>query len=281
MKTVKKVNFDICTFCNHKCTFCSNSDPRTIKYQTSLNDFRKVMQNVTKYVEPSELGLSAKGEVLVNKEFVQIIESSKKDFNIPYVYFSTNGALLDKTKAIQVIEAGIDSIKFSINAVDVQTYKNVHQVDDFNVVIENFKNLLELKKSKYPKLKLTISSVINMDEKELKSMFKKLFGENFELIDMISVYAITYTPKFNEISSSKVVTKKCSIPFKELYINSDGSLGLCCKDYFDEINFGSLLDSDFMDIYNGDKFKEIRAMHENNVFPDNHLCKNCLLYGGE
>ncbi len=278
---VKKINFDICTFCNHKCTFCSNSDPRTIKYQTNLNDFKKVMQNVTKYVEPSELGLSAKGEVLVNKEFVQIVESSKKDFKIPYVYFSTNGALLDRSKAIELLEAGIDSIKFSINAVDASAYKNVHQVDDFEKVIENFKNLLKLKKEKYKKLKITISSVIDLDKESLADAFKKLIGDNFDAVDDIFVYTITYTPKFDAVLSKQSVTKKCSIPFKELYINSDGSLGLCCKDYFDEINFGSLLDNDFMDIYNSTKFKEIRAMHEKNIFPDNHLCKNCLLYGGE
>ena len=84
MKLRRKVNFDICTYCNHKCTFCSNSDSRTIKDHVSLDDFKKVMQNITKYVEIDELGLSAKGEVLVNKEFAHIIKSCKNDFNIGY-----------------------------------------------------------------------------------------------------------------------------------------------------------------------------------------------------
>ncbi|QSZ40738.1 radical SAM protein [Sulfurimonas aquatica] len=281
MKMKKKVNFDICTYCNHKCTFCSNSDPRTIKDQTSLVDFKKVMSNISKYVEISELGLSAKGEVLVNKEFASIVESCKKDFNVPYVYFSSNGALLSKEKAIEIIEAGADSIKFSINALDRESYKDVHLVDDFDLVIDNFKELLKLKKDRYQALKVTISSVINMDENILREEFKKLLGENFDLIDGISVYAISYTPKFDEISSSKVVTKKCSIPFKELYINSDGSLGLCCKDYFDAINFGSLKENDFLDVYNSEEFRSVREMHEKSAFPDNHLCKNCLLYGDQ
>lgn len=281
MKLKRKVNFDICTYCNHKCTFCSNSDSRTIKDQTTLDDFKKVMKNLTNYVEVSELGLSAKGEVLVNKEFAQIIESCKKDFSIPYVYFSTNGALLTNEKAIELLEAGVDSIKFSINALDANSYKNVHLVDDFDLVIENFKNLLLLKKSEYKHLKITISSVIDMDEKILKGEFKKIIGDNFNLIDNISVYALTYTPKLEEVSLEQVVTKKCSIPFNEIYINSDGSLALCCKDYFDEISFGSLKDNDFMELYNSKAFTEIREMHEKSEFPDNHLCKNCLLYGGE
>ena len=277
----KKVSFDICTYCNHKCTFCSNSDPRTIKDQTSLVDFKKVMKNVQKYVTITELGLSAKGEVLVNKEFAEIVKSSRKDFNIPYIFFSTNGALLTKDKAIEIIEAGADSIKFSINAVDRAVYNSVHLVDDFDMVIENFKELLKLKREKYPTLKVSISSVISMDEETLKSEFKRLIGEDFDLIDGISVYAITYTPKFEETHSKEQPTKKCYIPFNELYINSDGSLGLCCKDYFDSVNFGSLKNNYYTSVYNSTEFKAVRAMHRKGEFPDDHLCKQCLLYGGE
>lgn len=275
----KKVNFDVCTFCNHKCNFCSNSDERTIKYQTSLEEFRSVMKNVLKYVACDELGLSAKGEVLVNHDFTQIIKACKEEFHIPYVYISSNGALMDRAKAIEIIEAGMDSIKFSINAVDRESYKEVHKVDDFDKVIQNYKDLLELKKNTYPHLKIFLSSVIDLTQEELEEAFRTLLGDAYELIDGVSLYALGYTPKF-EVQSDQKVTAKCSIPFNELYINSDGSLGLCCKDYFDEINFGSLLEHDFMDVYNSKSFQGVREMHKTSEFPDGHLCKNCLLYDG-
>ena len=279
-KMKKKLNFDVCTFCNHKCSFCSNSDERTIKYQTSLDEFRKVMQNVLQYVEADDLGLSAKGEVLVNKEFTQIVRSAKEEFKIPYLYISSNGVLMDEAKAIEVIEAGLDSIKFSINALSREVYKDVHKADDFDKVVANFKTLLCLKKEKYPKLKLFLSSVVDISKEELQKGFRELFNEDFDLIDGISLYALTYTPKFESVDTSKQPIAKCSIPFKELYINSDGTLGLCCKDYFDEINFGSLLENDFMDIYNSEAFKEVRSMHKKSEFPDGHLCKKCLLFDG-
>jgi len=281
LKLKRKVNFDICTFCNHKCTFCSNSDERTLKDQVTLEDFKAVMNNITKYVDIDELGLSAKGEVLVNKEFVEIVKSCKDDFNIGYIYFSTNGALLDNKKAIELLEAGINSIKFSINALDEKSYVDVHQTDDFDKVIRNFQNLLHLKKTKYKDLKVTISSVIDMDKEKLSQKFKKLIGDNFELIDDIAVYAISYTPKMKSIGSDKKITKKCPIPFSDIYINSDSTLGFCCKDYFDEISFGSLLKNDFLELYNSKEYEDIREMHKKSEFPDNHLCKNCLLFGND
>ncbi len=276
----KRVNFDVCTFCNHKCSFCSNSDERTIKHSTTLDEFKKVMQNVMKYVKISELGLSAKGEVLVNNDFTKIVEFAKKELNIPYIYISSNGALLDEKKAIEVLEAGLDSIKFSINATTQDEYKKIHKADDFDKVIQNFKTLLNLKKTTYPKLKLFLSSVVSEVQTNPTKEFEKIFKDDFSLINGVSIYNITYTPKFEKVDSKKQPISKCSIPFRELYINSDGSLGLCCKDYFDEINFGSLIENDFLDIYNSTKFKEVRDMHKTNTFPDNHLCKNCLLYDG-
>ncbi|WP_244915008.1 radical SAM protein [Helicobacter equorum] len=189
MKLKRKINFDICTFCNHACNFCSNPDKRTKKAKTSYTDFVAAMNNVLQYVETNELGLSAKGEVLLNHDLELIIKHCKNIYNIPYVYISSNGALMDKNRATSIIEAGLDSIKFSINAVDSMNYKKVHNRDDFDKVIKNFSTLLELKKEKYPHLKLLISSVITpYNAQNPQEIFNELFGENAKFIDKILPY---------------------------------------------------------------------------------------------
>ena len=279
MKLKRKLNFDVCTFCNHKCTFCSNPDSRTIKSQVSYDQYVKVMDNVTKYIHADEIGLSAKGEVLVNKDLARIIEITKTKYNIPYTYISSNGALATEKVMLNLLESGLDSTKFSINAVTKEEYAKVHLSDDFELVIKNLKILIELKRTKYKQHKIFISSVTNIDKETLKNTFKDILGEkDYMYINEIFVYKISYTSKFEEVKKDAQVTKKCSIPFDEIYINSDCTLGLCCKDYFDEISFGSLLETDFNELYNGDEFKTIKKMHTDSMFPDNHLCKNCLLF---
>ena len=279
MKLKRKLNFDVCTFCNHKCTFCSNPDSRTIKSQVSYDQYVKVMDNVTKYIHADEIGLSAKGEVLVNKDLARIIEITKTKYNIPYTYISSNGALATEKVMLNLLKSGLDSTKFSINAVTKEEYAKVHLSDDFELVIKNLKILIELKRTKYKQHKIFISSVTNIDKETLKNTFKDILGEkDYMYINEIFVYKISYTSKFEEVKKDAQVTKKCSIPFDEIYINSDCTLGLCCKDYFDEISFGSLLETDFNELYNGDEFKTIKKMHTDSMFPDNHLCKNCLLF---
>lgn len=276
-----KVNFDICTFCNHKCTFCSNSDKRTLKNIVSSRDFEIVMDNISKSLDIKELGLSAKGEVLINKEITTIIELSKHKYNIPYVYISSNGALLTRELAIDILDAGIDSIKFSINAITEENYKNIHLKDDFIKVIENLKYLIKLKKEKFPNLKIFISSIIDKSKDEIIEAFKVLLGEDFKYIDNNMKYSISYTPKFENFFEDVSKLKACPLVFDEIYIDSDCRLGLCCKDYFKEFDFGSLLSNDFMDLYNSNEFKDIKEMHLNKSFPDKHFCKKCLIFSKE
>ncbi|WP_342352868.1 SPASM domain-containing protein [Helicobacter marmotae] len=68
----------------------------------------------------------------------------------------------------------------------------------------------------------------------------------------------------------------CHTPFDEIYINADCSLILCCKDYFNSINFGSLLTHDFLELYTCKAFEDIRYMQKTGNFPPYHLCKQCL-----
>ena len=280
-KLPTKVNFDVCTFCNHKCTFCSNEDKRTLKNQVNISDFNKVMSNITKYLDIKELGLSAKGEVLINKDLAEIIRVCKEVYKIPYVYISSNGSLLTKENTNELLNAGLDSIKLSINGISKNEYKETHQKDDFEKVIENFRYILKLKKEKFPNLKVLISSIINKPKEEIDESFKRLFQEDYTLINNSFKYNITYTPKFESFSVDNSKLKSCPLALEEIYIDSDCRLGLCCKDYFKEFDFGSLLTNDFLELYNSKPMKELRQMHLDKNFPENHFCKKCLIFNKE
>jgi len=276
-----KLSFDISTLCNHQCVFCSNSDKRTIKAQVSKNDFIKVLDNITSYISIDKISLSAKGEVLLNKDLEEIIKLCKQSYQIPYVYFSTNGALLDEKRTNTLLQSGVDSIKFSINAVNKDSYKAIHSQDDFEKVIHNLHYFLKKKEAYSSNIKVFISIVSEQTKEEIIHNFKILFGADYALIDDIFVYMLQYTPKYDLSEESIVDSKNCLIsPFTEIYVNSDCTLGFCCKDYFDEINFGSLLEKDFMELYNHPDYKRIRQRFIENSFEKDSLCYKCLAFEG-
>jgi hypothetical protein len=145
----------------------------------------------------------------------------------------------------------------------------------------NLKNLLLLKKERYPHLKVFISAVNNIDEVTIKEIFQILLKDLYSFVDGIKRYKLQFTPKNKNSKDIEIDVKDCVIsPFKEIYINSDCTLGFCCKDYFDEINFGSLLEHDFMKLYNGVEYKKMRQQFLENNFEKDTLCYNCLVFEG-
>lgn len=281
MKKKLKVSFDICSYCNHKCTFCSNSDERTVKNQVNAKDFNTVLENLSKSIEIVELGLSAKGEVLINKDLERIVDISKNTYHIPYVYFSTNGSLLRKEKSEKILKAGIDSIKFSINAFSKNDYNKVHMTDDFDIVINNLKELINLKKNFYPNLKIFISAVTEYAKESLFEKINEILKDDIKYLTDVLAYELIYTPKLNDFDNIKIDRSNCAIfPFNTIYINSDCTLGFCCKDFFNQFNFGSLLSNNFTNLYNNEKFKSMRNQFKNNKFEKGSLCYNCLAFEG-
>jgi len=280
MNSVRKINYDVCTACNHVCNFCSNPDERMVKLKASVDDFRKVMRNVGKYVDFSEireLGLSAKGEPLSNKHFCEIVEISKKEFNFQYVYISTNGAMLTEKKVGKVLDSGLDSIKFSINAINREEYRRVHGKDEFDKVMDNLRRLLDLKKTSYSELKVMISSVVDGDIDKVAQSFKEEIGENYSLINDVRIKKLLFSPA-RHINSNSILTVKesCPKPFEEVWINPDGELMLCCVDYFGEVKIGNLLTTDFDEVWNGSVMTEIRRMQDEKKFTPDHICLKCL-----
>ena len=78
LSKVTKANIDVCTVCNHTCVFCPNQDARTPKNIMPAENFRKVMADLTSHAKLDELGLSAKGEPLLNPQLGDIVRIAKK-----------------------------------------------------------------------------------------------------------------------------------------------------------------------------------------------------------
>jgi molybdenum cofactor biosynthesis enzyme MoaA len=88
------------------------------------------------------VGLYSTGDPFITKNLDQYI-SIAKNLNIKRVYITTNGALANFDKAKKCIDAGLDSIKFSINAGTKESYKIIHGFDDFEKVKKNVRDIYE------------------------------------------------------------------------------------------------------------------------------------------
>ena len=86
-----------------------------------------------------ELGLYATGESFLVKDLAKYVELAKGEIGYEYLFITTNGALATPERVKPVLDAGLDSIKFSISAGTSETFKRIQGRDDFWLVVNNLR----------------------------------------------------------------------------------------------------------------------------------------------
>ena len=93
------------------------------------------------------------GEPLLNKELPAMIGHLKS--RQAYVLFNSNGILLDKNIQQDLVTAGLDELRISLDAASSTGYKKIRSSDKFELIVENLIALRRLQKQlqvDYPKM---------------------------------------------------------------------------------------------------------------------------------
>ena len=168
----------------------------------------------------------------MDKRLADFVREGKK-LGFEYVYINTNGALANPKKAKPVIDAGCDSIKFSINANTREEFKTVHGYDDFDKVIENLKWIYEYRNEHNIKMGVYVSSVKSSKSnitKNIENLIKP-HCDNFDFRDvsnqggsMMELNGTEKIKKGNILGSLKKeeFTTRCIYPFNRIVVNPYG-----------------------------------------------------------
>lgn len=228
-----------------------------------------------------EIGFYNTGDPFVSTDLEEFVAEARR-LGFAYIYLTTNGALASPRRAQKVIDAGLDSIKFSINAGSRQTYKTVHGKDDWNTVIANLKWISEYRKTLDRSFYLAVSFVQTvLTEPEAKG-----FKNDFEaLVDEIVIYdchdqvgqmtgteqllAANHLPRRNEMYSSV-----CSSPFKRAHITSEGYMTLCCVEYENYAAVEDLREMTFLEAWHSPRFQGARQKHMDSELKGT-ICDGC------
>lgn len=267
----KSINVELNNVCNHKCNFCAYQFMKRKAGNVDVKNLEKWLIEAYK-LGTREIGLHSGAEPLASKYLEHFIRFSKK-VGYEYTYFSTNGTLATKERIRRIIDSGIDSVKFSINAGTKEMYKKVHGKDQFDIAI---KNLIEVSKyRKASKPYLAISFVETEQNKstipDLKRLTKNYIDE-FVVIKKENQSGQMVNP--NE--EREINTKTCGIPFNKIHISMEGYLRICCNDYENLLAVVDLKNvKSLKDAYYSKPMREFRQRHLSDNLKGT-LCYNCL-----
>lgn len=303
------IEIETTTRCNLKCRFCEHTYWQEPNKDMSFEEFKSIFVQFPKL---KWIGLTGIGESFLNRDFLKMLGYLKSK-NV-FVEFYDNFYLIDEGTSKKLIEMEIDKIFVSMEAASKKTYEKLRIGSNFEKVINNVKNIFQLKKKTkafFPEISfhylitkenfqempkfIELAKFLAGNEKTSIQFSRLLhkFREVENLFTEVPRDIIKNTEKkakelnvkisWNaDIAQSKPTIKKCTewvMPF----IFVTGEVIPCCsaneanrRQFQKETAMGNIFEKNFREIWHGQEYKNFRMMLRQGKPP--LQCKNCSLY---
>ncbi|MBT7039537.1 MAG: radical SAM/SPASM domain-containing protein [Bacteroidetes bacterium] len=207
--------------CPGKCKFCKAE--RANQFET-IND--NLFQNIIDecFGKGITYRLFLHNEPFTDPHLVQRIKNIKKDKSAK-VELNTNGYLLTRDISKELLNTGIDIIRFSIDGFFKKTIKDVRGFDK-ELLYNNVEYFLQLNQLNASKINTEIRMIrdVALDDNEIR------FYENHwsKLADKV---LLTKLYQWAGTYDGEILNLTCPKPQKEMFIKVNGDVILCCWDW--------------------------------------------------
>ncbi len=220
------------------------------------------------YIIPKVIVLHGFGDPLIDRKLAKRIRLlTKKGIGS---YFSCNPANINVKKNIEMMEAGLDYLKYSIDSIDNVTHKELRgKASNYTKSYNKIMETLELKEKKGLKTEVCITMIdlqrpTQMEEwSKLQEVFK---GSNVYIYlksQDQTWYDDLQGKKDLHAAAGKSIdwSEFCHFPWSSFGIKSNGEVAMCSEDYNNEIILGDARKESLKDIWNGKKYIDFRKVH--------------------
>lgn len=276
----KNLLIEITNCCNNKCIFCYN---HCMKRKRTFID-KKLCQKIlleAYHLGSREVGFYVTGEPLLDERLAYFIEYAN-NLGYEYIYITTNGILANLDKVKQLYDVGLKSIKYSINAINEEDYKFIHNTNNFNKVISNLEKVYNWKINNQINLKVFVSYIATKQtnyRSEITDFFKEKCDE---IVVMSAVNQGGLMPTINQYLScdtgdgiNNIFNLPCNYPFNSVIVTCEGYLTACCMDFENLLTYADLNKMSLKDAWNCSLITEFRKKQLNHDVK-NSICNNCV-----
>ncbi len=288
----KTAQIAITNVCNFNCPMCQRFDLK-VELRHMTDDVFFVVLNKLKDVP--NIILTSWGEPLTHPRIFDYIQKASKNHT---VRITTNGALLTPEATDKILNSGLEAITFSIdNLEDKDSFghplgeqisnieyfcrKNQQQGKKIKVFLQSvflkydekiFLDLISFaEKNKIDRLRLTrvdlrfndYSRPTANEEKKLVQFLEKTLKKSkltFDFLPYVAFDGIIREIYRRLYPLLHRLGKFCLRTYDDIYVNERGEITPCCS--LPNLNCGSLLESDLLTIWQGEKFSTFRKKQE-------------------
>ncbi|MCL4492441.1 MAG: radical SAM protein [Nitrospirae bacterium] len=275
----KVVLIDTVSFCNLRCSMCVHREMTRKKGIMPWELFIKIIDEISEVEKNTRVWMVFFGEALILKRrrpsiFDMITYAKKK--GLTDVVLNSNANLLDEDAAKNLIQAGLDTIYFGIDAFTPQTYAHLRVGGNYEKTVNNILNLIHLKKSMGTKSPEIFVQFVEMDiNKDEKESFIRYWTEQEANVKIRP--KVSWAGKID--ASNLVLGNKdrwpCYWAMRTMSITDTGKAVTCAVDLDAQFIAGDINKQSLKEVWNG-TLKDLRKLHIGKRF-DNlpESCRNC------
>jgi radical SAM protein with 4Fe4S-binding SPASM domain len=261
--------------CNLRCQICPMQDisrkmPDRKPLLMNLELFNEILNQISD--RPRTLLLTIFGEPLLHPRLMDFIKRAKEKKH--QVTLVTNGTLLNRETAKELISLKTDKITFSIDGCKKETYESIRKGADYDRVIENLKYLSWLNEQSGNPMTIDINYVVSPQTANETVDFFTKYKQYVSEIHFIPMH--NWGGKLD--GKRPIVFKRypCIFLWTIFHISPEGNVMLCCNDFELESGLPNIKDKPCLGIWN-DEIKYFREQHLGNRINDNP-CRHCNHY---
>ena len=292
----RSVKIEISPRCNYRCGFCAL---RTREVQPKWDMDFGLFKRITREMREAgvqEVGVFYLGESFMNPRLlVDCIAWLKRDLEMPYVFLTSNASMSFPEAVEECMKAGLDSLKWSVNAADEDQFESIMGVSGrlFGRALNNIEAAWEVRRQRGYRTGLYASSILYDGEQQRK--MERLLDERVRpyvdqhyWLPLYSMGAFA-TKRESELGFRPTAGNQgrlgalreplpCWSAFTEGHVTAEGKLSACCFDATANWTMGNLNVQSFMEAWNSGPFVKLRAAHLRKDVTGT-VCEKCVAYG--
>ena len=276
--------------CNFECCYCPHSIGRerfaheVRPYGNMTWDvFQRVLEHMCRLKKPLKLvEFSGVGEPLLNPLFPEMLKATKESNCTEHIRMITNASLLTPEVADKLVEAGVDSVRISLQGITDESYERMTKRKiKFQQIIDNLRYFYEHKGNTQLYLK-NINIALNKREQQefiekYADISDRIYIENiipfFNNVDYSDMIENTNENRYHKAVQKIDVCPHC---FTDLDINIYGDISVCGQ-VDKPIRLGNVMNKSLMDAWESNERKTflIQQLKKNRY--KNEVCQKCQI----
>jgi len=261
--------------CNLACIMCPNRDlSPDRKGDMDFDLFSKVVDQARDFA--FEINLCHRGESLLHPQIIPMVRYAAR---FPWkTKLHTNGTLLNREMARELIETGLDRLSFSFDGTCAEEYERVRVGARFERVVANIRGILQLKREMKVRLPRIVMEFIDLPGLTVadRQRMTKLIREFKELgLDQVVVKKPhNWAGAVGEPGDRRHFSP-CTFLWTSLVVLWDGTVMPCTQDFFGYYPLENIRDLSLRGIWNGPRLTALRQKHATADLEDLNTCRPC------